>query len=143
MFLDEVGALLASSSVGVASSSGMGSYVLIKGHLPDSSQLPHRVLALVETPGGAPDAGDTNLDYPGLQVLVRGEPRNQASSCYSDARRKIQDARDTLHRLTPGSYGGRYYAGMWAQQEPFLLYFDEQARPVFGVNFLALRSRTS
>ena len=139
MLLDEIGTRLDDS--GIASSSGDDGWVLMKSMLPDSSALQNKIVALIETPGEAPDAY-TELDKPHFQVLVRGDSIATVSSAYSVARAKIEAIKIDLHAITPGSLSGRHYAGIWALQDPFLLEMDKSDRPVLVINFRAFRSRT-
>lgn len=139
MLLDEIGAILSGASL--ASSSGAGSYVLVKSWLPDSTALQDKVVALIETGGLPPDAA-TEIDQPTFQVLVRGTNWLAGSTGYPDARQKAQDVKDALHARAPGIYSGRYYGGFWAMQDPFLLYYDVNMRPVIACNFRTIRSRT-
>jgi len=138
-FLDDVGAQLASAAV--ASSSGGGGYVLVRSWLPDSTALQDKVVALIETGGMAPGPR-AELDRPGFQLLVRGASIIRASSGYVDARAKAEAAKLALHALVFTSTSGRYYPGVLAQQDPFLLQLDDQKRPIIATNYLAWRSRT-
>ena len=139
MLLDEIGNRLDDS--GIASSSGDDGWVLMKSMLPDSSALQNKIVALIETPGEAPDAY-TELDKPHFQVLVRGDSIATVSSAYSVASAKADEIKRDLHAITPGSLSGRHYAGIWALQDPFLLEMDKSDRPVLVINFRAFRSRT-
>ena len=139
MLLDEIGTRL--DDQGIASSSGDDGWVLMKSMLPDSSALQNKIVALIETPGEAPDAY-TELDKPHFQVLVRGDSIATVSSAYSVASAKADEIKRDLHAITPGSLSGRHYAGIWALQDPFLLEMDKSDRPVLVINFRAFRSRT-
>lgn len=138
-FLDDVAARLLAS--GLASSSGVGSYVLSKGWMPDSTVVADKWVSLYEYAGGVPNPR-AELDSPGLQVVVRGVSMNKSTSGYQDAQSKADAIFRDLHALTLTTSSGRYYPGFTAQQSPFLMEFDAQRRPVFAVNFLAMRSRT-
>lgn len=143
-FLDDIGAQLATASVASSSgsSSGAVTYQLIKNWLPDSTGLQDRVVALIETAGMSPTPRG-ELDTPGLQVMIRGGSLIKVSSAFSDARSTAESIKTTLHALGPfSSTSGRYYPGIRAMQDPFLLHVDELKRPVYAINFLAWRSRT-
>ena len=135
----EIGARL--STQGVASSSGEDGYYLGLGMLMDSTVLPDRMVAVIQTPGQAPDAA-TEVDRPGFQILTRGPSVLTVSSGYKEARAKARDAKTALHAMTPGSLSGRHYVGIWATQEPVFTGYDESYRPLFSENFIAQRSRT-
>lgn len=137
--LDEIGTRL--DDQGIASSSGDDGWVLMKSLLPDSNQLQDKVVALIEVPGDAPDAA-TELDRPHFQVLVRGDPITTVSSAYEEARAKAEEIKIDLHAITPGSLSGRHFPAIWALQDPFLLEYDQNDRPVISTEFRAFRSRT-
>ena len=137
--LDEIGTRL--DDQGIASSSGDDGWVLMKSMLPDSSALQDKLVALIEVLGEPPDAY-TELDKPHFQVLVRGDPITQVSSSYEEARAKAEEIKIDLHTLAPVTLSGRYYAALWALQDPFLLEYDQNDRPVLSVDFRAFRSRT-
>ena len=139
MLLDEIGTRL--DDQGIASSSGDDGWVLVKSMLPDSSALQNKIVALIETPGEAPDAY-TELDKPHFQVLVRGDSIATVSSSYSVARAKIEAIKTDLHTLGPITLSGRHFPAIWALQDPFLLEMDKSDRPVLVINFRAFRSRT-
>ena len=138
-FLDEIASRL--SSQGVASSSGEQGFFLVRGFLPDSTVLPNRLMAIIQTGGQAPDAS-VEIDRPGLQVLTRGQSLMTVSSAYQVAEAKAQAAKRALHALTPGSLDGRHYVGIWATQDPFFMGYDSEYRPLFSENFVTQRSRT-
>jgi hypothetical protein len=138
--LDEIGARLSTQSV--ASSSGVDGWLLVLSLLPDSTAIQDKVVALTETPGGPP-YGRVELDRPSFQVRVRGESMENGSSAYTEGRAKIEQVKTELHGLTPGTYSSWYYAGIWAEQDPFFLEIDSDNRPHWICNFRALRSRTS
>lgn len=139
MILDEIGTRL--DDQGIASSSGDDGWVLMKSMLPDSSTLQDKIVALIEVLGEAPD-GYTELDRPHFQVLVRGDPITQVSSSYEEARAKAEEIKIDLHTLAPITLSGRYFPAIWALQDPFLLEYDQNDRPVLSVDFRAFRSRT-
>ena len=137
--LNEIGTRL--DDQGIASSSGDDGWVLMKSMLPDSSALQNKIVALIDTPGEAPDAY-TELDKPHFQVLVRGDPITTVSSAYEEAQSKADEIKRDLHALDTNTLSGRHYAGIWALQDPFLLEYDQSDRPVLAINFRAFRSRT-
>ena len=138
--LEDMSALLSASSV--ASSSGAGGFTISRNWLPDSTGLQDRVVALIETAGLAPSPR-TELDTAGLQVLVRGASLISTSSAFTQAEATAQAAKAALHGVGPvTSSTGRYYPGIRALQEPFLLHLDEKKRPVMACNYLVWRSRT-
>ena len=137
MLLDEIGGVL--STGGVASSSGP--FYLWLGQLPDSTVIPDRAVAILETGGYAPEAR-AELDRPTFQVLTRGAAVTAVSTAYEEARTKAEAVKTALHALAPGTYSGRHYGGVWAEQDPIHLGLDDSDRPLFSQNFRAMRSRT-
>ena len=135
----EIGARL--STQGVASSSGEGGYYLGLGTLMDSTVLPDRMVAVIQTGGQAPDAA-TEVDRPGFQIITRGPSMMTESSAYPEAEAKAQAAKVALHGMTPGTLSGRHYVGIWATQDPFFIGYDDEYRPLFSENFVAQRSST-
>lgn len=137
--LDEVGTILSTQSI--ASSSGESGWYLALSMMPDSTASPDRIVALIETPG-TPPLATVEVDEPGLQVRVRGQSIMSASTAYIEARAKAEDAYQALHGLDPGTYSSRYYAGVWADQTPYLLQYDDNNRPEIAFNLRVYRSRT-
>ena len=132
------------ASQGVASSSAAGGYRLYLSWLPDSTaaDASDKAVAVIETPG-LPPTPRGELDTPSIQVLVRSASLIRSSSAYPDARTKAEGVKTALHAL--GNYtstSGRYYPGIRAQQDPFLMHLDEQKRYVIACNYLVWRSRT-
>lgn len=143
--LEEIGGKL--TALGLCSSSGAGGWVLIKSWMPDSTTMPHKMVALSETGGMAP-ALSVELDYPSFQVRVRGDVAPASTSAYVDARAEAESIKLALHGLggvmLPSSSvaGARYYVQVAAMQEPALMQYDGAQRPVIVCNFRATRSRT-
>jgi hypothetical protein len=109
--------------------------------MPDSTASPDRIVALIETPG-TPPLARIEMDEPGLQVRVRGQSYMAASTAYLEARAKAEDTYQALHGLAPGTYSSQHYVGIWAEQPPFLLRYDENNRPEIAFNLRVYRSRT-
>lgn len=134
--LEEIGTVL--STQNIASSSGAGGWLLALSQMPDSTALQDRIVALSQTPGRPSGADRIEVDEMGFQVRVRG-----TSWDWTATEAKAMEVYTALHGLTPGTYSGRYYAGVWADQPPFLLAYDESDRPHVIANYRALRSRTT
>lgn len=137
--LDDIGTALSTNSV--ASSSGESGWYLWKGHMPDSTYVADRAIAVLQTAGFAPDAA-TEVDRPAFQLLTRGPSIMQVSTAYELVEAKAQAAAAVLHAITPGAINGRHYVGVWAEQDPFFAGLDESDRVVFSQNFRVQRSRT-
>lgn len=143
--LDEVGGYLGLQAV--AGTSAGSSFALTKSWAPDSTSLQDQIVALTQTAGRKPTPGRLELDYPGLQVLVRGNPLTRTASAYSDAEAEMTAVYLALHGYGPGylpstSGTSRYYVMIEANHLPALLHVDPANRPVLFCNFTATRSRT-
>ncbi len=143
--LDEVGGYLALQ--GVAGTSGANGFSLTKSWMPDSTALQDQIVALTETAGRKPTPGRLELDYPGLQVLVRGQPVTLSSAAYTNAEAEAYRVYLALHGYGPGylpstSGTSRYYVMIEANHMPALLHIDPANRPVLFCNYTATRSRT-
>ena len=132
--LDEVAARLISQAVGVQGTTA--SWSVFKGYEPPT---PAQAITLFET-GGFPNQPHEGqmLDVPTFQVRVRGA---NTSTGYPAARTKIAAARTALEAMT-GTFSGRYYCQVVAQNEPISLGQDATNRPILVQNFTAHRSRT-
>lgn len=139
-FLDEVYDILTSAA---SSEVGDGqTWPIFLGHLPDSTVLDDRAVALINTPGGG-DEGGVEIENPGLQVLVRGLPLTENSTAYEAANQLAHDMKNNLHGFTGSpSSSGHHYVGIWNQSGPFFLGYDKEMRPRFSINLNVLRSRT-
>ena len=136
-FLDEMESLLEASTV-AGSTTGTG-WALYKGHMPDSSTIADKAVALIQTPGQG-RMGRLDIERPRVQVVVRGAPQHTSTSAYVDAQAKMTQARDALHEYTgSANTDGTHYVGIWCEN----VYFaglDEGWRPQFAGNFRVMRS---
>ena len=110
--------------------------------MPDSTTIGDKAVAVFETVG-LTDRVRTNLERPGIQVVVRGAASNQTSTAYQDAQARAKLVNAALNEYagtTPSS--GTYVAGIWHQSGPFFLGFDEGWRPQFSANYLVMRQTT-
>lgn len=145
--LDELAVLLAASTVaGPPGSSALtaSGYLLIKGMMPDSTatSVQHKVVALIET-AGFQMLERVDMEQPGLQVIVRGDPLNSTSTdVYSNTRAKAAQLRDVLSGYT-GSSGTSsvHYTGIWCENLAFFGY-DDRWRPEFVSNFRIMKATT-
>lgn len=138
-YLDEVAAIIEAGTTQAGTGS---SYPIFRGHMPDSTVLGDRAVAVLLT-AGAGDEARVEIDNPGLQVLVRGAPLMQVSTTYEEAEEIAWLVKNALHEYagTPSS-SGRYYVGIWSESGPFFVGFDDGMRPMFSSNMRVLRSRT-
>lgn len=142
--LRELASHLIDSGV-VSGSVTTSSFRVFASMVPDSCHIQDRVVGLLETPGFPPDAR-TDIDRPGLQILVRGDSISSVSTSYETAADKATEIMNTLHATTPGllsgATSGNRYVGIWATQNPNFLQLDEKERPWLVCNYRIERSRT-
>ena len=113
---------------------------IFKSHIPDSTVIDDRAIALIET-AGVPEHGRIEMEAHGLQVLVRGVAMSSASTAVQEAEDKAQDVLDQVHEYTGDLQTlGQHYVGITNESGPFLTGFDGSWRCVFSANYLALRS---
>jgi len=138
-YLDEVAAVIELGT----SEAGTGSeFPIFRGHMPDSTVLGDKAVALVMT-GGAADDARVEIDRPGLQVMVRGASIQQASTAYEEAEGVMLLVKNALHEFTgQPSSSAFHYVGIWQRSGPTFLGFDQSWRPRFSTNFRVQRSRT-
>jgi hypothetical protein len=70
------------------------------------------------------------LDYPTIQVCVRGKERD-----YSTAYAKIKEIKDCLLGLEPQDIGGDRFDSVICLGDIMFLGYDDRMRPKFSVNF--------
>lgn len=110
-------------------------------YVNNSPTSPDNTIELNDTGGVPPvDAMGTQdnkpmLQNPGLQVRVRNNSNQTASDT-------IQSLVGELHGLSTTINGTRYYY-VWAVQEPFFLFKDENERFYYVCNFLMKRDKPS
>ena len=137
-YLDDISLLLTTSTV----AGGATGWPLYLGHLPDSSAIGDKAVAVLGT-AGSPSHARVSLERPGLQVLVRGEPINQTSTGYQDAEARAVLIDHAIHAYvgTPDGAGSRV-AGLWNESGPAFAGFDEGQRPMFSANYRVWREST-
>lgn len=116
-------------------------WALFKSHLPDSTVLPDRAVAIIETMGEGV-MGRVGIELPGLQVVVRGAPQNVVTDAFSSAATKAMEIHDALHGYAGSSDTTTHYAGIWCRSGPAFSGFDESWRPYFTADFRVMRSST-
>jgi len=123
MLLDDIALYLQQKGIGIIGTD------IFKGQLPVS---PDNCIALFEYAGEPQDLTDANLEYPGLQVLVRNKS-------YATGRQKIEQVRNVLHGLTETTINNVRYLLIQAKQSPEALPRDENGRAIFVVNFRVIK----
>lgn len=124
MLIRDIAQILQSNGIGT-----LGVDIFL-GQLPAS---PDNVVAIFEYAGEPPDL-HANIEYPGLQVMVRNKR-------YDAGRQKIEQARNVLHGIVETVINGHRYLLIRANQSPFLLERDENNRAIFVCNFRLIKER--
>ncbi len=127
--IEEVGTYLAAQSTLFA----LGSKTFLN-YLPDA---PNRANAIHEYQGPAPDFVQGPSTKPvwenaRFQITCR-------STSSTAARGDINKAWTLLNGITNATLSGTTYLRIVSLQSPFLLERDKKGRPVFAVNFAAMR----
>ena len=117
------------------------------GGLPDSTFIGDRAVGLLHGPGmpdmGSDSSGSIWMERPNVQVLVRGLPINQYSTSYPEAIAVAQAVKNALHGFGGlSSAGGSFYTGIWAENGPAFIGYDQAGRPIFSSNFRVYRSKS-
>ncbi len=80
--------------------------------------------------GGLPPDPKFLLDYPAIQVLVRG-----AKGDYKNARLKTKDIKDVLLGCDSQDVNDDRWVSVTMESEPVFIGYDENERPGFVLNF--------
>ncbi|MHA1809369.1 MAG: minor capsid protein [Candidatus Heimdallarchaeaceae archaeon] len=100
------------------------------GKEPDS---PNACVTLYDT-GGFPPQVNNKLDYPTVQVRIRGEVRG-----YQNAYAKAENIKDALHAQGNITQGSTKYS-IWCMSDILFIGYDDKDRPLFTVNFRTMRA---
>lgn len=79
---------------------------------------------------GLPDNPAYRINYPSVQVRVRG-----AKDDYAGAWSKINDIKELLNGITPMDLEGDHYSGITAITSVISMGFDTLSRPEFVISF--------
>lgn len=113
-------------SAGVATFAATSGWSLRVGKEPAT---PDTTVTLYDT--GGPDPNPKWLiEEPRVMARVRG-----AADDYPGAYAKAIEVRDELLGSPRETVNGTVYVGIWAEQDPSLIEYDEESRPVFTINF--------
>jgi hypothetical protein len=108
------------------SSTPLAAFSMHLGKLPDKPD----AAILINSTGGMPPEPRLLLNYPSVQVVVRGAP-----SGYVAAAAKIQEVVNALVGATPGNLSGDVYRGCIQVGDVSYLGQDENTRDLFSANF--------
>lgn len=131
MILDDVIAALVAANIGQVT--GNGDWRLRAGYLQAE---PDRSICVYEAGGMPPEAGQP-VDYPKIQIRVRGNEDD-----YQVVRQKLQDIYNLLHSCDAPTVLGPTYVYCYAiQSGPLPLGQDENRRPELVWNFRLMKTR--
>lgn len=137
--LEDIRAALVNANVGQITASNTDWFIYI-GYLQDSPQtgaaktIADRAICLYETPGEPPQELWA-IDYPGVQIAVRGAPDD-----YQAARAKLQAIFDALH-AEEVAIGSDYVYFTCLNSGPIPLGNDDLRRPKLAQNYSVMRNR--
>ena len=111
---------------------GVGTFGAASGWSIDIAKFPETpdsVVALMPRSGLAPNPAWL-LDFPGIQILVRGDRGG-----YIVAQAKAQAIKDALLGLPSQTIDGDRWVSITMDGDIGFLHFDENNRPIFSLNF--------
>ncbi len=124
----DIAAILAAAGIGtVAATSG---WAIFESRLPDGTNVPDTVIAVIDSPAGRDANPKLALDYPAVQILVRG-----AKDDYRAAHAKAVAIKDELLGKDPITQANTNYRGFHMRGDIGLLDYDESDRPLITMNF--------
>lgn len=136
--LPAISAALVAAGVGQATAAATDWFIVFQA-LQDSAPaatktIADRQICLYETPGLPPEER-LSLDYPGVQVRVRGKPDD-----YTAVRAKLQDAFNALHSQEV-AIGTEFVLFECQNSGPIQLGPDDKRRPHLAQNYRSTRQR--
>lgn len=134
--LQDIKTRLVASSVGTTSAGSTGWRIVYRELLPVVGGIGAQQIAIVPT-GGYPEDGKPPIERPTFQVVVQG-----TSNASSGLEVKVDAVISSLN-LYNGTLNGWTYVDIRRQGDKLWLGRRDDQHPVYAVNFLAVRSRTS
>jgi hypothetical protein len=131
--LDSVSASLVAQGVGQITAIGTD-WFICQGFSQDGPSIADRQIVIAETPG-EPPLNRWAIDYPSVQVVVRGGPDD-----YQAVKEKMQDVFYALHEQE-GYLSPSFVFMVSKQSAPISMGQDERRRPRLAWNFRSMRDR--
>lgn len=131
-FVEEVGAILTAAAVATTGATSTGWTLKYR----DLEPTPAQMVAVIPS-GGLDGEQVVELDYPSVQVLVRG-----SSAAGSALETQVAAVNAALH-LYSGTVNGRVYVNIARKGDVLWLGRDQNQRPMYSLNFGCTRSRTT
>lgn len=113
-------------TAGVVSATPGNAWSVHIGHLPKS---PNQVVAISDTGGLSPNP-KWLLDYPSVQILIRG-----AANGYVETRNKAIRIKDELLGIVSQDVNGNRLASVTMAGDVAFIGVDQIERPMFSLNF--------
>lgn len=110
----------------VAGGTSIAPFSVFVGQPPDTPD----ALILINATGGPAPENRLLLNYPSVQVVVRG-----SRSGYIAASNKIREVTNKLVGAVPGNLSGDFYRGCTQLSDIAYLGQDDNTRPMFSANF--------
>ena len=117
---------LVANTVGVFESETVGVWGIYIGKTP---MRPDTTITITQF-GGLPPDPKFLLDYPSIQVRVRGDKGK-----YRDTRLKTKDIKDVLLGCVSQTVNDDRWVSVTMETDPVFLGYDENERPEFVLNF--------
>ena len=99
---------------------------------------PDLCVTVFDTGGKMPDHTIHRLDYPTIQVRIRGDEGG-----YMAAYALAEDIKEYLRGVHGETWNTTKYIGIWAMSDIIPLGLDEKKRPRFTINFYVQRTTTT
>ena len=136
--IDSVQIALLDAGIGQNTDSS-ADWMIYKWTMPDSDpavakKIADRAICLYDSPGMPAEPGFM-MDYPDIQVRVRGNPDDWRAT-----RDKIQDIFLALHAQEP-AIGAAFVYFYSKQSAPLQMGLDQKRRPMMSWNFRSMRNR--
>lgn len=90
---------------------------------------PNKMICIYDSVGASPEPG-LDINYPGIQIVVRGEPDG-----YRAAWDKCAAIRDRLLGRPSETRGGDIWASVTMSGDILFIGYDDNERPTFSMNF--------
>jgi hypothetical protein len=122
--------ILVANAIGVFQPNATSTdWAIMISRMRDGKDAPNKSIAIYDTGGLAPEPG-LDINYPSIQIIVRGEPDG-----YADTHKKCRDIRDVLLGRRSETRGGDVWASITMPYDILSLGYDDNERPEFSLNF--------
>jgi Bacteriophage minor capsid protein len=124
---DGIRDILVAASIGVFQPDALDTdWVISISRMRDK---PNKMICVYDSTSLAPEPG-LDIDYPGIQIVVRGEPDG-----YKDAFNKARRIKDALLGMPRTEINGDIWASVTMLGDILPLGYDDSERPEMSMNF--------